>query len=618
MRAGVNRAAAGARDFFADGVLGGRRKQEEQSRSGRRSDFLASVKVTGILVSLLLMLFMLAYGMVHMNHETRMEEWQRPSTQILTTQDPAVQSKTSGFFGSLESSNSLGSPSSFSASSTTSNSGYGEGISHSNNDSIEDSDSNQGNLNNDEDNEESGDEDEDENQLQESSSLEDLDNVLSEDPDVEADELVMRQFKELAGEKVRFSSRNIPGVDPLKDQIFLVNGTLTNAYKSVLRNKPPRGRQDLPRVFPKDVAVFYKNLNKRRTVCVYTRTPRQDSLFRTNFMSMFGSGDYNYVIMRSTDCQHEGTCKSGEEARSHPRCNPDISPTIHLLERIKNFQHERFEQVLTNGKEYYDVLVATGDEFCRAIHTYDRAHFRMYAGPNVVNASLNSPIYLPLGPREEFKRVYANDVRLVKERKYMYNFMGSLTSLSRKVLVNELRSISNKYQNFVWVVSKWKKQLTRANGYITPTQYKQILIDSVFTLCPQGHNPEAYRIFEACEAGSIPVLVLDEYYRSHECESSFRPLITQGAPFVFLNSWEELPAYFDYITQHPERIQQMQMDTMEWYRKFMSKVANNFETVMTLRFSDRSEGTRFTSTASIPGLRTYLDDPDYRVPLQKN
>ena len=37
-----------------------------------------------------------------------------------------------------------------------------------------------------------------------------------------------------------------------------------------------------------------------------------------------------------------------------------------------------------------------------------------------------------------------------------------------------------------------------------------LLLDSTFTLCPAGHNPECYRMYEAAEAGSIPIVPLDE------------------------------------------------------------------------------------------------------------
>lgn len=75
-----------------------------------------------------------------------------------------------------------------------------------------------------------------------------------------------------------------------------------------------------------------------------------------------------------------GTCVDGTMARTHPECPEEENPKIHLLERIKNFQHERYEQVLSNGLEYYDILVSTGDEYCRTSNAIGKAHFRTYSG----------------------------------------------------------------------------------------------------------------------------------------------------------------------------------------------------------------------------------------------
>ena len=36
--------------------------------------------------------------------------------------------------------------------------------------------------------------------------------------------------------------------------------------------------------------------------------------------------------------------------------------------------------------------------------------------------------------------------------------------------------------------------------------YRDVLLSSVFTLCPTGHSPETFRLFEAAEAGSIPIV----------------------------------------------------------------------------------------------------------------
>eukprot|EP00516_Mucochytrium_quahogii_P000776 CAMPEP_0203761706 /NCGR_PEP_ID=MMETSP0098-20131031/14744_1 /ASSEMBLY_ACC=CAM_ASM_000208 /TAXON_ID=96639 /ORGANISM=" , Strain NY0313808BC1" /LENGTH=479 /DNA_ID=CAMNT_0050655819 /DNA_START=271 /DNA_END=1710 /DNA_ORIENTATION=- len=407
---------------------------------------------------------------------------------------------------------------------------------------------------------------------------------------------------------------------PQAPGVSVVNGRLSNAHFAENREQIVQ-RFDLPRIFKEDVRNWESKVQSRIPVCVFTRTPRQDSLFSTNVFSMFGSSKYNYQVLRSTDCQHTGTCSNGSEARTHPKCDPSTTPTIHLLERIKNFQHERFEQVLTNGLESYDVLVATGDEFCRANGTHGRAHFRMYSGPLMTNSSESSPIYLPLGPREEFRRITEDRVRLVAERQYMFNFIGSLTSPCRRKLVTEVKKFKSRsgkskaLTGFVHIISKWSKKLTKQNGYILPAQYQEILLKSVFTLCPQGHNPEAYRIYEAIEAGSIPIVVLDEFYRQHECDGALSVLVRQGAPFIFLNSWSELGDFLERMLDQKVELQKIQADVRSWYSRFMTKVALQFEKVLELRFDDRMATGDFVNTNTVPSVKTKLQDPNYLQPL---
>lgn len=39
--------------------------------------------------------------------------------------------------------------------------------------------------------------------------------------------------------------------------------------------------------------------------------------------------------------------------------------------------------------------------------------------------------------------------------------------------------------------------------HMNANSYQQLLLDSKFTLCPGGHNPETFRMFEALEAGWV-------------------------------------------------------------------------------------------------------------------
>ena len=141
--------------------------------------------------------------------------------------------------------------------------------------------------------------------------------------------------------------------------------------------------------------------------------------------------------------------------------------------------------------------------------------------------------------------------------------------------------------NFVHVIRKWSPVARKEKGYIVPGVYRQVLLNSSFTLCPQGHNPETFRIFEAIEAGSIPIVVLDEFYQRHECSHSFKPFIDSGAPLVYLNSWTDLFRFLAEVQNEPEKLVEMQANIMAWYSLYLHKVADTFEFALDKRFNER-------------------------------
>lgn len=336
----------------------------------------------------------------------------------------------------------------------------------------------------------------------------------------------------------------------------------------------------LPEVFP----THQQDGQDVTTVCVFERNPRQRSLFSTNMLSLFGSGKFTYQTMTATECQHYGTCKTKEESNIHPLCPPG-SPTIGLVEWVKCCFHDRFTSAMTSPTQNWDLAIATGDEYCAATDR-GRAHFRFYNRNNLTT-------FLPLGPREEFTRVRAEEVVPATNRKYLFNFVGSLTSTSRKVLAAELRSNSKKTQvnkrGFVHVVDEWSKVISHKNGYLLPSEYRLVLMNSTFTLCPDGHNPESYRIYEALEAGSIPVLVMDQSYEKHSCQNAFQPLLDAKAPFVFLDSWRALGKYLESVND--KQVFEMQANAMAWYSQWMKTKAAAFEEMLEVRYNARrSEG----------------------------
>ena len=92
-------------------------------------------------------------------------------------------------------------------------------------------------------------------------------------------------------------------------------------------------------------------------------------------------------------------------------------------------------------------------------------------------------------------------------------------------------------------------------------------------MSPAGYNPECFRIYEAVEAGSIPVLVLDDAYHKHPCGESFTPLVDSGAPFVFLKKWDELATALQGLLAAPVELERRQREMMEWRDHFWKQVA---------------------------------------------
>ena len=127
----------------------------------------------------------------------------------------------------------------------------------------------------------------------------------------------------------------------------------------------------------------------------------------------------------------------------------------------------------------------------------------------------------------------------------------------------------------------WKPNDTKSEQLDTD-QYVQVLYDSTFTLTPAGHNPECYRIYEAIEAGSIPILVHDDLYitdeKQHVCVGALVHLY--DAPLVVLESWKELSSTVEGLLKDTVELNAMQDRLTLWYETYMKKVVADFEDLM--------------------------------------
>lgn len=301
---------------------------------------------------------------------------------------------------------------------------------------------------------------------------------------------------------------------------------------------------------------------KRLMVCVVSSNPRTASVFYSNLFGRIGGGNFDYhVVTLASKCT------------SAAMYNP-LVPTIRMLYQ-KNLRMEDLKRTLARNS----VVIVMGDEFCRCQQEYCSNPALVFARQYFSTAYEDS-LYIPLGPRSEFPLLGDEDTYpFASKRKYKFNLIVSPTSAVRRTLYANLVAANTPEDTFLYMTPAFQKNASEPNsGYVSPEEYRSVLLDSKFTLCPAGHNPEAFRIFEAIEAGSIPVLVNgDEEYIQHECADSFLSMLDSGAPFIVLKTWSELDGAIQSLLDDADKLDKLQSDVQQWYSEYWKEITHRFE-----------------------------------------
>lgn len=335
-------------------------------------------------------------------------------------------------------------------------------------------------------------------------------------------------------------------------------------------------------------------------VCVVASNPRQRSLFSSGIytLALGEMAEFSYHVHEPSYCLHRGSCSSLSRAQ-HPDCHV-LQPTVVLNDHTRCCHKARFvaiQRMISNN--YFDLAIVTGDEYCdvrkqpkarRPPHHYRQYHFAKQTSG-----------YIPLGPRSEFRRVDASEeIVPAWRKKYLFNFVGSLnTNRMRGTMlahiqawlttsdVGQMLDENPSRSYFIHVAKQWTGAISQSTGHIEPDEYRKILLDSAFTLCPAGHNPESYRIYEAIEAGSIPILALDRAYEVFDCTEAFAPFVQSEAPFPMLKSWKQVGQTLERAVHDPAWVVELQINCTVWLRRFLKVHAREFQDRLRTRWSSR-------------------------------
>lgn len=224
---------------------------------------------------------------------------------------------------------------------------------------------------------------------------------------------------------------------------------------------------------------------------------------------------------------------------------------------------------------------------CKTLSVNDEQcdHVLHFDGWQYYSSNMPHEAYLPLGPRvdswKSFQELTQREGNAMftpsTQQQYVFNAIFSeSTYSSRKKLHGIIRSQEGKlFPEFVQIAHQWSpKANIERNDQLDTDDYVQILVDSVFTLAPIGHNPESFLLFEAVEAGSIPVMVFDEHYYNHPCKGSLDAWL--NSPIIVINSWDKLYSTLHELMGNPEALEQRQSMLCTWYEVHVRKTVAAF------------------------------------------
>jgi hypothetical protein len=177
----------------------------------------------------------------------------------------------------------------------------------------------------------------------------------------------------------------------------------------------------------------------------------------------------------------------------------------------------------------------------------------------------NATVYLPVGPSKYDTLVRTRDIdnggiRLASARSRRCLFTGRFTYPTAREYKerNDIFDLvfTDEFPCEVYA----SKDNVAGDPHWPYDQYVREMMDSVFTPCPAGNTPETFRLHEALELGTIPILV-----RQHANVSYLDKWPDYPGPV--LNSWHDLTDFFRKSATLAS-VDQLQGRIMRWHRAF--------------------------------------------------
>mgnify|MGYP001068361476 FL=1 len=148
----------------------------------------------------------------------------------------------------------------------------------------------------------------------------------------------------------------------------------------------------------------------------------------------------------------------------------------------------------------------------------------------------------------------------ILKRNYKWSFLGTTHGSSRYDLLDKHRNIMPNFINLTEDFSG-KKSMDTNNYY-------KILNNSIFAPIPHGYfHPETYRLYEALEAGCIPII---------ENPFQFFDNFLPNNPLLSVNSWEDSSTIIKKYLENKRDIEILRNKINDWWTQHKENLKETF------------------------------------------
>ena len=176
--------------------------------------------------------------------------------------------------------------------------------------------------------------------------------------------------------------------------------------------------------------------------------------------------------------------------------------------------------------------------------------------------------YLPLGYKNGFQR--AGGMLAAADRPSLWGFAGDVNKTTRQVMLSAMRTFGAGREH---LTDRWLSP-----DALPVTAYREFMDNIIFAPCPKGFvSPDSFRLFEALEAGCIPIVEkrgpgLDDYYAT-----VFGP-----HPIPTVADWAEAPALIRGVLDRGET-EALRQECQAWWRDYQPRVRAEISAALPLQ-----------------------------------